>query len=217
MALGIFAHIKADAAALVPKQKFCQRFGCFCLARTGRTCIKQDTLRAAVRRALQAGHSGDSTFDNIQRFGDGIVLPFHTGFKSRFCIFDFFQLQGLPRIFLDAILIQVDNIAHIPHRNAFIFAKPTQAVDFREAETICQRHKSILNLFQFLRVCGIILFFCLVNIFCKEAGEVCALHQHFPFFSGWIGNSNRFDIGILQIEPCWQVVRLVYDQHQQIF
>ena len=176
VALGIFAHVKTNAAALVPEQKFCQRFGCFRFARTRRTCKKQDTLRATVRRTLQAGHSGDSTLDNIQRFGDGIVLPFHTGFKGRFGIFDFFQLQGFPRILLDAILIQVDDIAHIPHSDSFIFAKPTQTVDFREAETIRQGHEPILNLFQFLRVCNIILFFFLVNIFCKEAGEVCSLH-----------------------------------------
>ncbi len=57
----------------------------------------------------------------------------------------------------------------------------------------------------------------LIDICRKEAGKVLSLDEGFSFFLGRRADADRFYIRIIQIEPCRDIVDLVYDHDNNVF
>ena len=97
-------------------------------------------------------------------------------------ILDLLAVDRVPRIFLDTEFIQIHDITEIADMDPLAFGQAAQSVQFRKTESLCHAHKSILELFSFLRMLLIIRRFRLINIIGKKAGETDTFHKLLTFF-----------------------------------
>ena len=156
MALSVFAHVKTDAVALVPEQLLGQRLGCLRLTGSGRSGKEQHALWLPGRRGIDAVHAGHGALDDVQRSLQRGILPFDPLLKVLLGRFQALHIQAAPGIFLDAVLVQVDDGAQVADRDLFFFAEQAHLVQFSKRHAFRKADEPLLDAFQFIRMFRIV-------------------------------------------------------------
>ena len=216
MALPVFAHVKADAGGFVAENLFCECLGGFGLARAGRPGEEQHALglaRAGGIRAVQPRHSA---LDDIQRTFQRRVLPLDALLEVRFRRFEALHRQFRPRIFMDAVLVQIHNAAQVANWRALAAAHTAERIKLGEAHAFGQPNELFPQLAQIVRMLLIIGHVRAVHCRIEERRPRAAAQEPHPLIAIGRFQRNRLANGVVQIKPRGQVVELVDQQNQQI-
>jgi hypothetical protein len=105
---GKLAHVEAQIGALIAENQLGQRLGEFGLAHAGGAGEEQHAARAAGAGArLGAGHAHHRALENVQRLGDGAMLPLDAIFDEALALADL----GAQVILAPGVVERADLIA----------------------------------------------------------------------------------------------------------
>ena len=121
-----------------------------------------------MRGVLQTGHACHGTLDNIQRLCDGVLLPLDSFLEVFMSRLHLIIRDGIPRVFLYAEFIEVDNRAHILDMFALFLAETAKTIELRKTEALCKSHKPVLDSFEFVWVLFVVATICSIDFPIKE-------------------------------------------------
>ena len=132
--LAVLGHVKADAGAFVAEKLLGQGLGGLGFANAGGACVEQHALGLGRGGGTEAVHARHGALDHVQSALQGGVLALDALFKVLLGGAEALHGQVLPRIFLDAVLVQVNNAAQIADGRLLPLGQTAHGVQLGEGQ-----------------------------------------------------------------------------------
>ena len=214
--LAVLAHIEPDTAAIVAEKLRRKRLCGLGFTRAGRSCKEKHSLWPGVGASLESGKSGHCALYHVKRAYYRRVLTLHAAAEVLLGAAQLLYVKAAPRILTNTVFVEVDNSAHVLHLEALVLTELPQTVQLREAETLGQRRKSLLNRAKLIAP-GTVPFHAPAVVFrCKERREIPAADELKTLIAGGSADGYRLFVWVIKVEPRRDIVRLIDRKDQQI-